>query len=195
MPQAMETQKIYDGLKETFPEEQAHSLSLMLAQAVERTVDRLSADTNSKDLDHKIAQIRKDIKELDYKIAQLRKDGEEFAAETKREIEKLRSETKKEIEKFKSEVKQDIEQLKSEVKQDIEQLKSETKQDIENLRSEIKRDIKELAAETKKDIKELDHRIVRLEVRIEQIKTDILKWVGGLLLAQTGVIAALVKLL
>ena len=52
-----------------------------------------------------------------------------------------------------------------------------------------KRDLKELENATKRDLKELEARV----------KGDIIKWVAGLLLAQTGVIvgmiAALIKLL
>lgn len=36
---------------------------------------------------------------------------------------------------------------------------------------------------------------LRLETKLGEVKIDILKWVGGLLLAQAAVIAALVKLL
>lgn len=36
---------------------------------------------------------------------------------------------------------------------------------------------------------------VRLKTEIAQVKADIIKWVAGMLVAQTGLIAALVKLL
>jgi len=45
---------------------------------------------------------------------------------------------------------------------------------------------------TKRDLNELE---VKLEVKLAETKADILKWVAGLLLTQTAVIAALVKLL
>lgn len=44
---------------------------------------------------------------------------------------------------------------------------------------------------TKRDLEALE---LRLESRIETIKSDLLKWVIGLLLAQIAIIAALVKL-
>ncbi|QZA80259.1 CCDC90 family protein [Deefgea piscis] len=45
---------------------------------------------------------------------------------------------------------------------------------------------------SKYDLKELE---LKLEAKIESAKFDLLKWIVGLLLAQTGIIAALVKLL
>ncbi len=45
---------------------------------------------------------------------------------------------------------------------------------------------------TKRDLIDVE---TRLEVKLAETKADILKWVAGLLLTQTAVIAALVKLL
>jgi flagellar biosynthesis/type III secretory pathway protein FliH len=66
--------------------------------------------------------------------------------------------------------KTDVEMLHRAIQADLNQLRLETKADLAQMRSEIKADIADL-------------------------KADILKWVIGLLLAQTAVIAALVKLL
>jgi len=45
----------------------------------------------------------------------------------------------------------------------------------------------------------LDHRLketeLRLEDKINHIKFDLVKWIAGMLLAQAGLVAALVKLL
>ena len=45
----------------------------------------------------------------------------------------------------------------------------------------------------------LDHRLketeLRLEAKISDIKYDLIKWIAGMLLAQAGLVAALVKLL
>jgi hypothetical protein len=45
---------------------------------------------------------------------------------------------------------------------------------------------------TKRDLKEIE---TRLELKIETIKSETVKWVAGLLLAQAALIATLVKLL
>ncbi len=62
-------------------------------------------------------------------------------------------------------------------------------QEIEQTRSELKRDIEQTRSELKRDIREVE---LRLEAKIEtsaaQAKIDIIKWVVGLLVAQTGLI-------
>lgn len=45
---------------------------------------------------------------------------------------------------------------------------------------------------TKQDLRELE---LRLEAKISDIKFGLVKWIAGMLLAQAGLIAALVKLL
>ncbi|GAB6141001.1 hypothetical protein JCM14076_17300 [Methylosoma difficile] len=45
---------------------------------------------------------------------------------------------------------------------------------------------------TKQDLRELE---LRLEAKINNIKFDLVKWIAGMLLAQAGLVAALVKLL
>jgi len=45
---------------------------------------------------------------------------------------------------------------------------------------------------SKPDLRELG---LRLEAKINDIKFDLVKWIAGMLLAQAGLVAALVKLL
>ena len=45
---------------------------------------------------------------------------------------------------------------------------------------------------TKYDLKELE---LLLEARINEVKYDMIKWIAGMLIAQAGLVAALVKLL
>jgi hypothetical protein len=79
------------------------------------------------------------------------------------------------------------------------QLLSETLRDVIESSLATKQDIKEIELKLQKEIKEVEKEIketeLRLELKIAQAKNEILKWVAGFLLAQTGVIAALVKLL
>ena len=63
----------------------------------------------------------------------------------------------------------------------VETLRQETKAGIETLRQETKADIEALRQETK--------------AAIEAVKVDLLKWLFGALIAQGGLIVALVKLL
>ena len=83
-------------------------------------------------------------------------------------------------------------------KTDIEALRHETKTDIEVLRQETKAGIAKVEAriaQVEERIAQLEERIARLEVRIEAAKSDILKWMFGAMIAQGGLIVALVKFL
>ena len=105
----------------------------------------------------------------------------------KRDIEVLRQETKTSI----AGVQRDIEALRQETKtsiagvqRDIEALRQETKApgwDIEALRLGTKADMEALRLGTKADMAE--------------VKSDLLKWMMGALIAQGGVVVALLKLL
>ena len=81
-----------------------------------------------------------------------------------------------------------VEALRQETKADIEALRQETKADIEALRQETKADIETLRQGTKADI-------AGVEARIEAVKADLLKWMLGAMIAQGGLVVALVKLL
>jgi hypothetical protein len=73
----------------------------------------------------------------------------------------------------------DIAQLAT--KTDLEQLRLATKTDLEQLRLATKTDLEQLRLATTADLAEL--------------KTEVLKWVIGLMIAQTAAIVGLVKLL
>ena len=81
------------------------------------------------------------------------------------------------------------------VQRDIETLRQETKADI----AVLQRDIEALRQETKADMAVLQRDIeaLRQETRanMEALKVDLLKWIFGALIAQGGLIVALVKLL
>ena len=100
---------------------------------------------------------------------------------TKADIESLRLATKADIDSLRLATKADIDSLRQETKADIDSLRLETKASIESLRLETKADIESLRLETKADI--------------ESVKADLLKWMFGALIAQGGLIVALVKLL
>ena len=92
-------------------------------------------------------------------------------------IEALRQETKTDIEGLRQATGADIEGLRLETKADIAKIEA----GIEALRQETKAGIEGLRQETKADI--------------AKAKADLLKWMFGALIAQGGLIVALVKLL
>ncbi len=99
---------------------------------------------------------------------------------TKQDLELTKAELKRDIEL----VRQDLELAKAELKRDIKEL--DTK--IETTKAELKHDIELTKAELQRDLKGLD-------ARIEASKVELLKWLIGLMIAQTGVIIAIVKLM
>ncbi len=99
-----------------------------------------------------------------------------------------------------------IEALRQETKAGIDALRQETKADIarveagiEALRQETKAGIDALRQETKADIARVEAGIdaLRQETKaaIEAVKADLVKWLFGGMIAQGGLIVALVKLL
>ena len=108
------------------------------------------------------------------------------------DIEALRQATKTDI----ALIHRDIEALRKETKADIEALRQATKTDIEALRQATKTDIEALRQATKTDIA-LIHRdieVLRKETKadIANLKSDLLKWMFGALIAQGGVIVTLI---
>ena len=78
------------------------------------------------------------------------------------------------------------------IEAEIEAMRQETRAGIEALRQETRAGIEALRQETRAGIEAL-----RQETRatIESAKSDLLKWLFGALIAQGGLIVALVKLL
>lgn len=73
-------------------------------------------------------------------------------------------------------------------KADIEALRHETKTDLAKVEAGLKAEIAKVEAALKADIAKLD-------TRIETVKSDLLKWMVGALIAQGGVVVALIQLL
>ena len=87
--------------------------------------------------------------------------------------------------------KADIEALRQATKADIEALRQVTQTSIAKVEARIAKieaGIETLRQETRAEI-------AKVEARIESSKSDILKWLFGALIAQGGLIVALVKLL
>ena len=85
-------------------------------------------------------------------------------------------------------VQRDIETLR----QETEALRQETKANMEALRQETKTNIEVLRQETKANMEALRQ---ETKANMEALKVDLLKWIFGALIAQGGLIVALVKLL
>jgi len=167
MAHTIDTLKLFDDLKESFTEEQAHKLSVIFKLSIEGSLDELATKQNVVDSTASTQQA----------IAKVTSDVE-------REIEALRAETQQAI----AEVKRDIEALRAETQYAI----AEVKRDIEALRAEVKRDIEELRIEVRRDAQAME---LRLKNEMQQIKYDLTMRMGAMLAASIGIITALMKLL
>lgn len=67
-----------------------------------------------------------------------------------------------------------------------------TKQDLRESETLIRQDLREAEALLRQDLREVE---ARLKLEILNSKAEMVKWVAGMLIAQTAAIAALVKLL
>jgi len=89
--------------------------------------------------------------------------------------------TESNLTKYIESVRKDLKTTESNLTKYIESVRTELKKDMEVLRTELKKDMEVLRAEIKTEIAES--------------RASTIKWVAGMLVAQTALIATLVKLL
>ena len=80
----------------------------------------------------------------------------------------------------------------------MEALRQEAKADVARVEERIARieaGMEALRQETKADIARVEERIAKVAASVETVKVDLLKWMFGALIAQGGLIVALVKFL
>ena len=85
----------------------------------------------------------------------------------------------------------EIKDLDVKLSMDIKNLDIKLSTDIKNLDMKLSTDIKELDVKLTKDMKELD---VKLSVSIEKVRTDLVRWIIGMVFASGGLLAAFLKL-
>ena len=111
-------------------------------------------------------------------------------------LEYIETKTEKEFEKKKDVLatKQDIAQLEVKIeqsriatKQDIELLRTATKQDIAELRADLEVKIEQSRSATKQDI-------AQLEVKIERVRADLIRWMFIFWAGQIGALIAILAL-
>lgn len=96
--------------------------------------------------------------------------------------------TKVDLEQLRLATKADLDQLRLATKADLEQLRVANKADLDQLRVATKADLDQLRLATKTDLEQL-------RVEIANTKSEVLKWVIGLMVAQTAAIVGLIKLI
>ena len=78
------------------------------------------------------------------------------------------------------------------LRRDMKEIEERLRRDMKAMEAAIRHDMKEMEASIRHDMKEMELRIM---AEMGSFKVEILKWVAGMLLAQSAVIASLVKLL
>jgi len=89
---------------------------------------------------------------------------------------------------LRAELKQDIADLRTELKQDTASLRTELKQDTASLRTELKQDTASLRTELKQDI-------AKVRVEMADMRSELIRWMVGLMLAQATIIIGAIKLI
>ena len=103
--------------------------------------------------------------------------------------------TRADLDLSKAAFKSDTVELKAELKADVAELRTELKADMAELRAEVKADVAELRTEVKADVAEVKADIAKVRTEMANLKVEVIKWVAGLLIAQSAIIGALFKLL
>jgi len=115
-------------------------------------------------------------------------------------LEYIETKTEKEFEKKKDilATKQDIAELRADLEVKIEQSRIATKQDIELLRTATKQDIAELRADLEVKIEQsrsaTKQDIAQLEVKIERVRADLIRWMFIFWAGQIGALIAILAL-
>ncbi len=165
---AFDTHRFVKRLTESgFTEKQAETLA-------EEHVALLNANLATK---ADIAAVKADIARVEASMDALRQ-------ETVAGIEALRQGTRADI----ARVEAGIDALRQETRADVARVEA----GIDALRQETRAEIEALRQETKAGIETVRHETT---ATIESVKADLVKWLFGALIAQGGLIVALVKLL
>jgi predicted transport protein len=106
---------------------------------------------------------------------------------TKQDIELLRTATKQDIAELRADLEVKIEQSRIATKQDIELLRTATKQDIAELRADLEVKIEQSRSAAKQDI-------AQLEVKIERVRADLIRWMFIFWAGQIGALIAILAL-
>ena len=110
-------------------------------------------------------------------------------------VEGMKTQVREALENSKSVLatKEDLFGLRSELKEDINNLRSELKKDINNLRSELKEDINGLRVEMKVEIASVRADTAALEIKMEKMRADLIKWMFIFWVSQLAAVFGLLR--
>ena len=113
MAHTIDTLKLFDDLKESFTEEQAHKLSVIFKLSIEGSLDELATKQNVVDSTASTQQaIAKVTSDVEREIEALRAETQQAIAEVKRDIEELRIEVRRDAQAMELRLKNEMQQIK-----------------------------------------------------------------------------------
>jgi len=112
------------------------------------------------------------------------------------ETKKIEAEIKRlelEIQKVKSDLVVEIKRVESDLTKEIKRVEFELTKEIKMVEFELTREIKRVESNLTLEIHKINIEIEKIRTEVERSKVDIIKWVAGLMLAQTGLLFTLIK--
>ncbi|MCL6582957.1 MAG: CCDC90 family protein [bacterium] len=167
---SIEIMELFDIFAESFGKEKAQAAVKDIEALISEHRQESATKENLKETELKLT---KEIELIRKEIETLRKETEALRGET----EALRGKTEV--------IRGEIKDTELKLTKEIEEAELKLTKEIEEVRGEIK------GAELKLT-KEIEEVKLKLTKEIEQVKSSMIKWVAGLLIAQSGVIVTLV---
>ena len=116
------------------------------------------------------------------------------------EIRKIESEIKRldlEIQKVKSDLVIEIKRVESDLIKEIKRVEFDLTKEIKRVERDLLIEIKRVEANLTLEIHKVEAKLTieieKIRTEVEKSKVDIIKWVAGLMLAQTGLLFTLIK--
>jgi len=195
---------VYKALtnKELTEEEKAEIIAEAI-ESISKEFPNLKNVATKQDITELELKLTKEIKELEKEIKNLDIKAESIRADLTKEIEQVRSDLTKEIEQVRSDLTKDIEQVRSDLTKEIEQVRSDLTKEIEQVRSDLTKEIEKVRTDLTREIEQVRLEIkdveLKLTEKIENSKTETIKWVSIMMIGQvftiTGIILGIFKFL
>ena len=131
-------------------------------------------------------------------IAEIKAGIDRVQAATKAEIVKAEGATKAEIVKVAASVETSREETRAEIAKvaaSVETSRQQAKAEIAKIEASVETSRQQTKAEIAKAESAFKTEVAKVEARIQAVKADLLKWMFGAMIAQCGLIVALIKLL
>ena len=106
---------------------------------------------------------------------------------TKRDLAEIEAALKKDVAELETNLKRDVAEIEARLGHKIAELESSLKRDVAETEARLGHKIAELESSLKRDVAELEARFKRdLELGLSKTKHEIVKWLIGFFLGQTG---------